>query len=336
MNTRTAVFPDSSQDKLITRRLLIYLGVTFAISWLWEFLVVWPAANGESTWIPSSLTSYAVAVVMLVPALSVLITRLVTKEGFKNCWIVPKDFKKTWWLWLAAWFGPAVLTLLGSLLYFLIFPGQYDSSLGYFQIIMMFSGYSLDTDALRNLIWIQITVAALLGPLINILTCFGEEWGWRGYLLPKMSLKLKTLPMLLVNGVIWGIWHAPMTALGHNYGTGYWGFPWTGILMMCGFCIVFGTLFSYVTLKTGSCIPAAFAHGGLNSIASAGIYFTTSGGNAFVGPAVTGIIGGLPALILAGFLAWRMMKQTEADDEIIISIEEKARFTENKPEQKEA
>lgn len=54
---------------------------------------------------------------------------------------------------------------------------------------MMFSGYSLDTDALRNLIWIQITVAALLGPLINILTCFGEEWGWRGYLLPKMSLE---------------------------------------------------------------------------------------------------------------------------------------------------
>lgn len=30
------------------------------------------------------------------------------------------------WFWLAAWFGPAVLTLLGAVLYFAVFPSRLD------------------------------------------------------------------------------------------------------------------------------------------------------------------------------------------------------------------
>ena len=32
------------------------------------------------------------------------------------------------WFWLAAWFGPAVLTLLGAVLYFAVFPSRLDFS----------------------------------------------------------------------------------------------------------------------------------------------------------------------------------------------------------------
>ena len=54
---------------------------------------------------------------------------------------------------------------------------------------------------------------------------------------------------------------------------------------------------AYVTLKTKSCIPAILAHGAINGIAAIGIYFTSTGGDPFIGPAPTGIIGMIPFII---------------------------------------
>ena len=68
---------------------------------------------------------------------------------------------------------------------------------------------------------------------------------------------------------------------------------------MCGFCIVMGIFLSYVSMKTKSCIPAILGHGAINSIAALGMYFTTDGGNPFVGPMPTGIIGAIPFLVVA-------------------------------------
>ena len=45
--------------------------------------------------------------------------------------------------------------------------------------------------------------AFMLGP-------FGEEFGWRGYLLPRCVRKLGVVPALLLVGVIWGVWHWPL------------------------------------------------------------------------------------------------------------------------------
>lgn len=162
--------------------------------------------------------------------------------------------------------------------------------------------YEAQAVPMDLLMLIQIVQAVFLAPVLNFVTCFGEEWGWRGYLLPKVSNQLSTVPTLLVTGIIWGLWHAPLTAIGHNYGTGYAGFPFTGIGMMCLFCIVLGVLMSYVTLKTKSCIPAILAHGAVNGICAIGIYFTADGGNPFIGPAPTGIIGMIPFIIAAIFM----------------------------------
>lgn len=42
----------------------------------------------------------------------------------------------------------------------------------------------------------------------TLLSVFGEEYGWRGYLLPKL-LPLGELRASLLVGVIWGAWHFP-------------------------------------------------------------------------------------------------------------------------------
>ncbi len=130
-----------------------------------------------------------------------------------------------------------------------------------------------------------------------------------------MMNKFKLLPMLLINGVIWGLWHAPLTALGHNYGLSYPGFPFTGIFAMCIFCTVLGIIFSYLTIRTKSCIPAVIAHGSLNGFAAVAMYFTVDGGNPFVGPGATGIIGGSAFILTAIILYYLLKKANLAEKE---------------------
>lgn len=292
------------------KRVLIYVIITFALTWAYCLLVVYPIANGETlTGIPAIVTQLLVAAGMFFPAIGVVLTRLVTREGFKNAWLKPK-LKKNLRFYLLAWFGPAILTFAGAGLYFLLVPGSFDPNCGYMRLTMEAAGTSPDAlpMPLSLLMAIQCVQALLLAPVMNFVTCFGEEWGWRGYLLPKVSRHFSTLPTLLITGIIWGLWHAPLTVIGHNYGLGYWGFPFTGIAMMCVFCIVVGIFLSYVTLKTNSCIPAILGHGAINGIAAIGMYFTQDGGNPFVGPAPTGIIGIVPFAIVAVIFAYKLAK----------------------------
>lgn len=295
------------------KRILIYLLFTFGMTWGYCFLILYPIVNGESlNGLPSIAAQLMSAVCMFFPAIGVLLTRLVTKEGFRNCRLRP-NLKKNIKFYLLAWFGPGMLTLAGTGLYFLLFPQDLDLSFGYFTAALEAAGTPVDSlpIPIGMLIIVQCVQGLLLAPAANFVTCFGEEWGWRGYLLPKMSEQLPTVPTLLITGIIWGLWHAPLTAIGHNYGLGYPGFPFAGIAMMCLFCTVLGVFLSYITLKTGSCIPAVLAHGAINGFAAIGIYLTTDGGNPFVGPAPTGIIGLTPFLIVAVIMVTNLRKTKE-------------------------
>ena len=293
------------------KRVLIYVSVTFLMTWGYCLLVLYPVVNGEAlNGVPSLTAQLMTAVCMFFPTIGVLITRLITKEGFRDSWL-KLNLKKNVKTYLLAWFGPGILTILGSGLYFLIFRGSFDPEFGYMAATLEAAGASADMlpVPMEVLMLVQGVQALLLAPVMNFVTCFGEEWGWRGYLLPKLSKQLPMIPALLISGVIWGLWHAPLTMIGHNYGLGYPGFPFAGIAMMCLFCTVLGVFFSWVTLKTGSCVPAILGHGAVNGFAAMGIYFTADGGNPFVGPAPTGIIGMIPFMIVAILMAVRLSKE---------------------------
>jgi len=301
-------------QKLETKRIILYIGITFVLTYGYCFLVLYPLIQGESlSGVPALMTQFLVAAAMFFPAIGVLITRLITKEGFKNAWIRP-NIKGNVKTYLLAYFGPGILTILGTLLYFMIFRGSFDPECGYMKLTLEAAGTPVEAlpMPLSSVLLIQGVQALTIGPVMNFVTCFGEEWGWRGYLLPKISEKISLIPMLLMNGVIWGLWHAPLTVVGHNYGMGYPGFPFTGILAMCLFCIVIGVFLSYVSLKTKSCIPAVLGHGAINSFAAIGIYFTKDGGNPFVGPAPTGVIGMIPFAVVAVLMIFSL-KKTKGD-----------------------
>ena len=296
--------------KLNRRRIFLYLLLNFGMTWVYEFLVVWPVALSGNPAI-QSMSQLAVSAAMFFPAFSVLLTRLITKEGFKDSMLVPKTGKRSIPYFLMGWFGPAVLTVIGAVIYFIIFPDSFDPSMGAMSATLAAQGLEVTETLITVTVVSQIVMGFLLAPLLNAIPCFGEEWGWRGYLLPKMQKELKILPTLLLSGVIWGLWHLPITILGHNYGTGYMGYPVTGILAMCGFCVVTGIIFSYLTIRTGSCLPAMLAHGSLNGFASAGILFTNGIDiNPFVGPIPTGIIGGCAFIVCAVIMLVLLLKKS--------------------------
>lgn len=297
----------------VIKRIVIYLLITFVLTWGYWFLVSYPIAQNVQEGMSSQALQLSIAPAMLFPALSVVLTRLITREGFKNVHILPLSFKKTWKYWLAGWFAPALLIIAGGALYFLFNPQDFSPEQGVFirQLEAMGLG-SITAEQLGMMIAAELAIAIFLGPLLNVLTAFGEEWGWRGYLLPCMLERFKAVPTLLLCGVIWGLWHAPVTVLGHNYGLGYWGYPVTGILSMCAFCTVIGTFLSYITLRSGSCVPAALAHGGFNAMCSAGVLFSLTGGSPFIGPMPTGIVGGLPFIVVAVILTLVLLRREKA------------------------
>lgn len=301
--------------KMEFKRIIIFLGITFFITYAYCFGIVYPLSTSDNVRTEiDAITTLLIAAVMFFPAIGVLLTRLITKEGFKNAWLRP-NFKGNIKTYLLAYFGPSILTFLGILVYFLIFPSHFDPEFGFMAATYEAAGVNVEVYPmpLSFIVFSQALTGFLLGPIMNFITCFGEEWGWRGYLLPKMAEKLPSIPMLFVTGIIWGLWHAPLTALGHNYGVGYPGFPFTGIAAMCLFCIVMGIFLSYVSMKTKSCIPAILGHGAINSICGLGMYFTKDGGNPFVGPVPTGIVGAIPFIVVAVIMLVFYFKKDKRD-----------------------
>lgn len=286
-----------------TKRIIVFLVLVFAITFGIEFGVIYPLVEqyGYGT---NATVTLAVAGVMFIPALCVVLTRLITGEGFRNSWIHP-HFKGNIKYYLFAWLAPSVLSTIGAVVYYLCFPEQFDPNSGYIMKTMSEVGGELPANMppLKVLIIGQTITAVLFGPILNFITCFGEEWGWRGYLLPKMAAKIPRIPMLLITGTIWGLWHAPIIAMGHNYGTDYWGYPVVGIAVMCIFCIALGTIFSYLCIKTQSCIPGVIAHGAINSFAGAGLFFAATNDNAILGPTPAGLIGSIGLIVTAIIIA---------------------------------
>ena len=291
------------------KRIVIYVALAYGLAWALWFAVVYPMVNGGGL---GTSVQLAIAAGMFAPAIAAALTRLITKEGFKDAWIKPRAFKKTWRYYVLAWFGPLVLVLAGAVLYFLINPADFDPSMGYViqttheQAEAMGVELAIDDETIRLSQYASLATL-VIAPAINAVTCFGEEWGWRGYLLPHLLERFSIIPTLLISGIIWGLWHAPITLIGHNYGLGYAGYPFTGIAAMCLFCIVVGVFMSYVTLRTGSCLPAVFAHGMVNGSAAMGLIFSATGGNPFVGPAPTGIVGGAFFIVAAVFMVRDLM-----------------------------
>lgn len=284
-------------EKINRTRITLFLIFAFVISWGTAGVIYFTGGLTNSPIYRIENTQISLAYILLAtsymfgPAIANILTRILTHEGTQDLYLRPDFNNKRWIYFLVAWFSPGILVILGMIAFFTLFPSHYDPQLTVLrnQLATAASGTTLSP-------WFafvaQTLQVLLITPLLNALPTFGEEFGWRAYLQPKL-LPIGRRKAVLLTGLIWGLWHAPIIMMGYNYGTDYFGAPFLGPLAMTWFTLTLSALFGWITIKAGSVWPAVIAHGALNGIASLGLLLVKGNPSTLLGPTPVGFIVGL-------------------------------------------
>jgi uncharacterized protein len=155
-------------------QIIIFFVLTFVLSWF-------PWYAGIAPEVMTMGPSIAAFIVVLI---------LGGRRGFVDLLRPFGRWRASLGMWGLAIFGPGILYLLG---------------LG---VHLLMGGEAPPFIMIReelNLLPLYLVMVVLMpwnGPV-------GEEFGWRGYILPKLQNKYGALIASLIIGTIWGIWHLP-------------------------------------------------------------------------------------------------------------------------------
>ena len=250
---------------------IAFIAIACGLAWL----VALPLWLGEG--LASPLTILLLPLMMFTPLVVTIIvvfafrSPVTDRARFLGLWPL-RPARRTVGLIVLAIFGPMVLVLASIAI---------AAAFGLVQLDLVTFGGFADTLAAAGASEIPLPLGLLvalqfatvpLGAIVNGFFAFGEELGWRGWLVPALR-PLGTWPALLISGVIWGLWHSPVILLGYNFGRT----DATGVALMVGGCVAWGILFGWLRLRSGSVWPAVFAHGSLNAMGGMVLVLTASG-----------------------------------------------------------
>ncbi len=157
--------------------LTIFLAIVFGLSWPFQIAYALWGNTPTSSYLLSSLSMVMVAVGAFICG------RFIFRDGFKNMgwrWGKPKHYLAVFALALFIFGVPVLLeTLLGW-------------------------------HALPD----GVSAGAILGSfltsfVLTLIPGFGEEFGWRAYMLPRLAQRHSVRKALLLHAFIWWAWHIP-------------------------------------------------------------------------------------------------------------------------------
>jgi membrane protease YdiL (CAAX protease family) len=235
--------------------LRLFFSLVFILSWpLWMLSALaragmlafpFPATLGDliGAWVPSLLGIFITLAVDKRRAVRLLLRRMLV-------WRVGLE----WYIFALFW--PALLSLLGSGITLLLGGALPDFSNPPFN-----TAYPLPPEAR------QVSFLFVL-PLVFIITIFssplGEEFGWRGFALPRLQSRRSALLSSLILGLIWGAWHLPRQWTPGTY-YDFTGFAWfligitlTSILYTWIFNNTRGSLLIVVLFHTAQVVTNLF------------------------------------------------------------------------------
>ena len=147
--------------------------------------------------------------------------------------------------------------------------------------------------------------------VIALPLAFGEELGWRGYLLPHLSAMPRGRALLL-SGLLHGIWHLPILLLTPYYHST--GNPLIIVALFLATLTVAGVVYGYLRLTTGSTWPAVLAHAIANVVWGmlSGLTITASPVTLEYLAGETGLLPLLATAVVAGWLLHRLGQEPRA------------------------
>jgi hypothetical protein len=266
--TRTEV-QAPARARVNWREVTLFGLLAYGLAWAWSgyFLLPYLGDLLTQSTTPTDMLERLGAVTtlptMLTPMIAALIMRIfVSKEGLKGSLGLLRSPK----YYLAALALPAVFFTAVVLIVQVLGLGEVRwSETGWFAYLML-----------------------MISALVVTLFTFGEEYGWRGYLLPRL-LHLGEIRASVLLGVIWALWHLPLLLAGLNYpGVNVW------LAIIVFTFVTVSVSFAYTwfyVASSGSVLIAAVLHASFNNFADTfWVPPILSGANPFTASVVDGVL----------------------------------------------
>lgn len=190
---------------------------------------------------------------MYVPAVASIGARLLQHEGFKDV-SFRSGGREGMRSLLLAWIYPVVVGLLA-------YGAAWAAGFAKFQRPLSPLSHLYVESPAKNFFQ-SLLLTATLGTLASGLSAFGEELGWRGYMLTRLIVAEVPRPVL-VSGLIWAVWHVPLILTG-QYAAG--AQPELSAMLFVIGVVADGFLAAYVRLRSGSVWPAVMLHAAWNAV----------------------------------------------------------------------
>lgn len=188
------------------REVALFTSLAYVFTWAWLGIKLAPHLDTLFTGSTTPTNSVEIfghplyhVVGMFGPMLAALIMRLtVSKEGLAGS----LGGRRPWWQYLTSVLVPVAIFSVVSLIALMTGLAQFvmpDEAItwgvgGFFIVVLVF----------------------------EVVVAFGEEYGWRGYLLPRL-MPLGEIRASLMLGIIWSLWHLPVLLAGVLYpGSNRW------------------------------------------------------------------------------------------------------------------
>lgn len=197
----------------------------------------------------------------LAPALAaIIVRRWITREGFADAGL-GGNFRAAWPLYLFAWLWPLLGALIITLLATVLGAGPPDWTFQSGTVLAPGMDPSPSPGPAAALI-LPLEMIAVALPATFVL--WGEEFGWRGYLQPRLWGH-RPLLAAVATGLIWGAWHFPFFFLPH-YGSA--GRSWLVLPVFCVSTVLLSIMFGWLYRRSGSIWVVSLAHASVNCIGS--------------------------------------------------------------------
>ncbi|MBV6402996.1 MAG: hypothetical protein CNIPEHKO_03318 [Anaerolineales bacterium] len=267
--------------------LAVFLILAFGISW-----AVWiPAALASYDFIRFQINPFLTGLLGAIgPSLAALITTAAYdgRDGFRGLFkrLLTWRIGLQWYLFALAW--PVVLSLTKTGISILL--GSPIPNFSQPPFVNLF-------PELLNATPLVFLPAFFLQQLL-FGSSMGEEFGWRGFALPRLQFKKSSLNASLLLGLIWGTWHLPLwLTKGNLVQDGFIGWHFLELMATA-------LLFTWVYNNTqGSLLLALLFHA---SIGVTGLFLSSAALHPLIGATLN---WGMAGLVIRVFGYQRLARQ---------------------------
>ncbi len=274
------------------RPLVVFLSLVVVLA-AFSYLLIFTAGNDDDR-------TGGFALLQFSPAISAIVTKLLYQRNVRGLgW----GWGKTRYQ-IAAWLLPLALGLVGFGLVWLTVGGFYDEAWLAETRSGIADTFGLTASSPYGVMLILLLVNGTVGLLLPGFFAFGEELGWRGFLVPELYKHVNFTKTAVISGLIFSVFHYPLII---GFRAEELGVNTVYLLLMATVGgIGLSTIMAWLRLKSGSVWTAVIFHAALNSY-NQGVFENLTETTSNLTNYISGEFGLMMSLVavFAGYLFWR-------------------------------